>query len=86
MNGSNGTMKTAEEFYKNADPPYPGTFDGYFRSEVMFEFAESYAKERERVTSLAFQKHMDELYGIGGFEEDDKKEFDKWHDTFINNA
>ena len=35
---------------------------------------ESYAKEH----ALAFQKYITELYGIGGFEEDDEIEYNEW--------
>ena len=35
---------------------------------------ESYVEEH----ALKFQKHLDELYGIGGFEQDDKIEYTDW--------
>ena len=38
------------------------------------EMIESYAKEH----ALSFQKYITELYGIGGFEEDDEIEYNEW--------
>ena len=57
--------------------------EGCLRCQEFYRLLDELLKEREQKTALAFQKHMDELYGIGGFEEDDKKEFDNWYDTFI---
>ena len=38
------------------------------------EDIESYAKQH----TLQFQKYMNELYGIGGFEEQDEIDYNEW--------